>query len=168
MANETTITLVGNVVREVELKFTPSGHAVANFTVASTPRTFDKNTNEWRDGDPLFILCDIWRQPAENVAATLTKGMRVIVTGALRVRQYDRDDGSKGTSVEMTVDEVGPSLRYATATVTRTPSGGGQQQSTQPAGKPSATPAENAAAWGAPAPTQQTGGAAWGQTEAPF
>lgn len=151
MANETTITLVGNVVREVELKFTPSGHAVANFTVASTPRTFDKNTNEWRDGDPLFILCDIWRQPAENVAATLTKGQRVTVTGDLRAREYDRSDGGKGLSLDLSVDEIGPTLaKFKTA------------------GKPSATPAENAAAWGAPAPTQQTGGAAWGQTEVPF
>lgn len=119
MAGETIITLVGNLTDEPELKFTPSGAAVANFTVASTPRTFDRQTNEWRDGDTLFVRCAAWRQLAENVAGSLKKGTRVIVTGALKVRNYERPDGSRGTSVEMNVDEVGPSLRYATAQVTR-------------------------------------------------
>ncbi|WP_019144023.1 single-stranded DNA-binding protein [Aeromicrobium massiliense] len=119
MAGETIITVVGNVTDDPELKFTPSGAAVANFTVASTPRTFDRQSNEWKDGDTLFLRCAAWRQLAENVAESLQKGQRVIVTGALKVRQYERQDGSKGTSVEMNVDEVGPSLRYATAKVTR-------------------------------------------------
>ncbi|MEZ0263802.1 MAG: single-stranded DNA-binding protein [Phycisphaerae bacterium] len=130
MAGETIITVIGNLTDDPELKFTPSGAPVANFTVASTPRTFDKQTNEWKDGDALFLRCAAWRQLAENVAESLTKGQRVIVTGALRVRQYERQDGSKGTSVEMNVDEVGPSLKFATAKVTKatrssTPGGGG-------------------------------------------
>lgn len=125
MAGETNITVVGNLTGDPELKFTPSGAAVANFTVASTPRTFDRQTNEWKDGDALFIRCDAWRQLAENVAESLTKGQRVVVTGSLKVRNFERQDGSKGTSVEMTVDEIGPSLRFATAKVTRASSGGG-------------------------------------------
>ncbi|GAA3538780.1 single-stranded DNA-binding protein [Aeromicrobium flavum] len=127
MAGETTITLVGNLTRDPELRFTPSGAAVADFTVASTARTFDRQTNEWKDGDTLFIRCSAWRQLAENVAGSLTKGTRVIVTGPLKVREYERQDGGRGTSVEMTVDEVGPSLRNATAQVTRTSGGGGGQ-----------------------------------------
>ncbi len=119
MAGETIITVIGNVTDDPELKFTPSGAAVANFTIASTPRTFDRQSNEWKDGDTLFLRCAAWRQLAENVAESLQKGQRVIVTGALKVRQYERQDGSKGTSVEMNVEEVGPSLRYATAKVTR-------------------------------------------------
>lgn len=126
MAGETTITLVGNLTRDPELRFTPSGAAVADFTVASTSRTFDRQTNEWKDGDTLFIRCSAWRQLAENVAGSLTKGTRVIVTGALKVREYERQDGGRGTSVEMTVDDVGPSLRNATAQVQRTSGGGGQ------------------------------------------
>ena len=138
MAGETIITVVGNLTDDPELKFTPSGAPVANFTVASTPRTFDKQTNEWKDGDALFLRCAAWRQLAENVAESLTKGQRVIVTGALRVRQYERQDGSKGTSVEMNVDEVGPSLKFATAKVTKatrssTPGGGGGGGWDQPA-----------------------------------
>jgi|SRR5690606_5558035 len=128
MAGETTITLVGNLTRDPELRFTPSGAAVADFTVASTARTFDRQTNEWKDGDTLFIRCSAWRQLAENVAGSLTKGTRVIVTGALKVREYERQDGGRGTSVEMTVDEVGPSLRNATAQVSRTSGGGGGGQ----------------------------------------
>ena len=119
MAGETTITVVGNLTGDPELKFTPSGAAVANFTVASTPRTFDRQTNEWKDGEALFLRCDAWRQLAENVAESLQKGQRVIVTGALKVRNFERQDGSKGTSVEMTVDEIGPSLRFATSKTTR-------------------------------------------------
>jgi single-strand DNA-binding protein len=125
MAGETNITLVGNLTDDPELKFTPSGAAVANFTVASTPRTFDRQTNEWKDGDALFIRCAAWRQLAENVAESLQKGQQVIVTGALKVRNYERQDGSKGTSVEMNVDEIGPSLRFATAKVTRVNRSGG-------------------------------------------
>src|SRR4051794_19157936 len=126
MAGETIITVIGNLTDDPELKFTPSGAAVANFTVASTPRTLDRQTNEWKDGDALFIRCAAWRQLAENVAESLQKGQQVIVTGALKVRNYERQDGSRGTSVELNVDEIGPSLRFATAKVTRaTRSGGG-------------------------------------------
>ena len=129
MAGETTITIIGNLTGDPELRFTPSGAAVANFTVASTPRTFDRQSNEWKDGETLFMRCSIWRDAAENVAESLSKGTQVIVTGALRVRQYERQDGSKGTSVELNVDEIGPSLRFATAKVTRANrSGGGQSQ----------------------------------------
>ncbi|WP_456694963.1 single-stranded DNA-binding protein [Aeromicrobium sp. P5_D10] len=125
MAGETNITLIGNLTDDPELKFTPSGAAVANFTVASTPRTFDRQTNEWKDGDALFIRCAAWRQLAENVAESLQKGQQVIVTGALKVRNYERQDGSRGTSVELNVDEIGPSLRFATAKVTRANRSGG-------------------------------------------
>ena len=125
MAGETVITVIGNLTDDPELKFTPSGAAVANFTVASTPRTFDRQTNEWKDGDALFIRCAAWRQLAENCAESLQKGQRVIVTGALKIRNYERQDGSKGTSVEINVDEIGPSLRYATAKVTKAGRGGG-------------------------------------------
>ena len=111
MAGETVITVIGNLTDDPELKFTPSGAAVANFTVASTPRTFDKQTNEWKDGDALFLRCAAWRQLAENVAESLQKGQRVIVHGALQIRNFERQDGSKGTSVEINVDEVGPSLK---------------------------------------------------------
>ncbi|RLV57246.1 single-stranded DNA-binding protein [Aeromicrobium phragmitis] len=120
MAGETVITVIGNLTDDPELKFTPSGAAVANFTVASTPRVFDRQSNEWKDGDALFIRCAAWRQLGENVAGSLQKGQRVIVTGALRIRNFERQDGSRGTSVEINVDEVGPSLRYATAQVQRT------------------------------------------------
>lgn len=124
MAGETLITLVGNLTADPELRFTPSGAAVANFTVASTPRTFDKNTNEWRDGESMFIGCSVWRQAAENVAGSLTKGMRVIVQGRLKARSYETREGEKRTVFEIDVDEVGPSLKYATARVTRTSGGG--------------------------------------------
>ena len=113
------ITVVGNLTADPELRFTPSGQAVANFTVASTTRLLDKQTNEWKDGDTVFLRCSVWRQYAENVAESLTKGIRVIVTGRLKVRQYETRDGGKGTSVECDVDEVGPALRYATAKVNR-------------------------------------------------
>ena len=126
MAGETTITLVGNLTADPELRFTPSGAAVANFTVASTPRTFDRQTNEWRDGDAMFLNCAVWRQAAENVAESLQKGMRVIVQGRLKSRSYETREGEKRTVFEVDVDEIGPALRYATAKVTRTSSGGGQ------------------------------------------
>jgi single-strand DNA-binding protein len=113
------ITVVGNLTADPELRFTPSGQAVANFTVASTSRFLDKQSNEWRDGDTIFLRCSVWRQYAENVAESLTKGTRVIVTGRLKVRQYETRDGGKGTSVECDVDEVGPALKNATAKVNR-------------------------------------------------
>jgi single-strand DNA-binding protein len=134
MAGETTITLVGNLTADPELRFTPSGAAVANFTVASTPRTFDRNTNEWRDGDAMFLNCAVWRQAAENVAESLQKGMRVIVQGRLKSRSYETREGEKRTVFEVDVDEIGPALKYATAKVTRTTSGGGGGGGGRPSG----------------------------------
>ncbi|MBA3523016.1 MAG: single-stranded DNA-binding protein [Geodermatophilaceae bacterium] len=125
MAGETIITVVGNLTADPELRFTPSGAAVANFTVASTPRTFDKNSNEWKDGDALFLRCSIWRQAAENVAESLTRGARVVVTGRLKQRSFETKEGEKRTVVELDVDEVGPSLKYASAKVTKASRGGG-------------------------------------------
>ena len=125
MAGETVITVVGNLVDDPELRFTPSGAAVANFRIASTPRTFDRQTNEWKDGDALFLSCSVWRQAAENVAESLQKGMRVVVQGRLKQRQYETREGEKRTVVELDVDEVGPSLKYATAKVARTTRQGG-------------------------------------------
>ncbi|MDK8877655.1 single-stranded DNA-binding protein [Corynebacterium striatum] len=134
---DTTITVVGNVVADPELRFTPAGAAVANFRVASTPRRFNSQTNQWEDGEAMFLTCNVWRQAAENVAETLTKGMRVIVNGRLRQRSYQNRDGENRTVFEIEVDEVGPSLRYASAQVTRKSAnggngggnyGGGQQQ----------------------------------------
>ncbi len=126
MAGETTITVVGNLTDDPDLRFTPSGAAVANFTVASTPRFFDKQTNEWKDGDALFLRCSIWRQAAENVAESLHRGTRVIVSGRLKQRSYETREGEKRTVVELDVDEVGPSLKYATAKTTKTSRSGGQ------------------------------------------
>ena len=123
---DTPITLVGNLVADPELRYTPSGAAVANFRVASTPRRFDSQSNQWVDGEALFLACNIWRQAAENVANSLTKGDRVIVTGRLRQRSYDTREGEKRTVFEVEVDEVGPSLRYATSQVTKTLRQGGQ------------------------------------------
>ena len=125
MAGETVITVVGNLVDDPELRFTPSGAAVANFRIASTPRTLDRQTNEWKDGDALFLSCSVWRQAAENVAESLQKGMRVVVQGRLKQRQYETREGEKRTVVELDVDEVGPSLKYATAKVARTTRQGG-------------------------------------------
>jgi single-strand DNA-binding protein len=126
MAGETVITVVGNLVDDPELRFTPSGAAVANFRIASTPRTFDRQSNEWKDGDALFLTCSVWRQAAENVAESLQKGMRVVVQGRLKSRQYETREGEKRTVFEIDVDEVGPSLKYATAKVTRTTRSGSQ------------------------------------------
>jgi single-strand DNA-binding protein len=132
MAGDTQITLVGNLVDDPELKFTPSGAAVAKFRIASTPRTLNKQTNTWEDGEALFLTCNVWRQPAEHCAESLQKGMRVIVQGRLRQRSYDTKEGEKRTVFEVEVDEVGPSLQFATAKVTRASSqGGGQQQRPQ-------------------------------------
>ena len=125
MAGETPITLIGNLTADPELRFTPSGAAVANFTVASTPRTFDRQTNEWRDGDAMFLNCAVWRQAAENVAESLQRGMRVVVQGRLKSRQFETREGEKRTVFEIDVDEVGPSLKYATAKVTKTTRSGG-------------------------------------------
>lgn len=125
MAGETVITVVGNLVDDPELRFTPSGAAVANFRIASTPRTFDRQTNEWKDGDALFLSCSVWRQAAENVAESLQKGMRVVVQGRLRQRSYETREGERRSVIEMEVDEVGPSLRYATAKVNRVSRDGG-------------------------------------------
>ncbi|GHA23051.1 single-stranded DNA-binding protein [Streptomyces tauricus] len=126
MAGETVITVVGNLTDDPELRFTPSGAAVANFTIASTPRTFDRQTNEWKDGDALFLRASIWRQAAEHVAESLTRGMRVVAQGRLRQRSYETQQGEKRTVVELEVDEIGPSLRYATAKVAKAPGGGGR------------------------------------------
>ena len=130
MAGDTVITVIGNLTADPELRWTQSGAAVADFTVASTPRTYDRNAGEWRDGDTLFMRCSVWRDTAENVAESLRKGMRVIVRGRLTQRSYDTQQGERRTVVELQVDEVGPSLRRARAQVTRTaPSGGGGYQS---------------------------------------
>ncbi|KGN40716.1 single-stranded DNA-binding protein [Knoellia aerolata] len=125
MAGETVLTIVGNLTGDPELRFTPSGAAVANFTVASTPRTFDKASNEWKDGETLFMRCSVWRDAAENVAESLARGTRVIVTGRLKSRSYETKEGEKRTVIEMDVDEVGPSMKYATAKVNKTSRGGG-------------------------------------------
>lgn len=125
MAGETIITVIGNLTDDPELRFTPSGAAVSNFTVASTPRTFDRQSGEWRDGDPLFLRCSVWRQMAEHVAESLERGMRVVVQGRLKQRSFETREGEKRTVVELDVDEVGPSLRFATAKVTRTQRSGG-------------------------------------------
>ncbi|MEU2719977.1 single-stranded DNA-binding protein [Streptomyces smyrnaeus] len=180
MAGETVITVVGNLVDDPELRFTPSGAAVAKFRVASTPRTFDRQTNEWKDGESLFLTCSVWRQAAENVAESLTKGTRVIVQGRLKQRSYEDREGIKRTVYELDVDEVGASLRNATAKVTKTtgrggqgggfgggggqggawgggpggPGPGGQQGGGAPGGDPWAT--------GAPAGGGQGGGGGWG------
>ncbi|QRY62242.1 single-stranded DNA-binding protein [Gordonia sp. PDNC005] len=122
---DTVITVIGNLTADPELRFTPSGAPVANFTVASTPRTFDRQTNEWKDGEALFLRCSIWRDAAENVTESLKKGNRVIVQGKLKQRSYETREGEKRTVVELEVDEIGPSLRYATAQVNRTQRGGG-------------------------------------------
>ena len=174
MAGETVITVVGNLVDDPELRFTPSGAAVANFRIASTPRTFDRQTNEWKDGEALFLSCSVWRQAAENVAESLQKGMRVVVQGRLKSRQYETREGEKRTVFEIDVDEVGPSLKYATAKVTRTtrsgggggynaPQGGGGGGGQQQADDPWATPAPQGG--GQPAPQGGGGGGGGGQQD---
>jgi single-strand DNA-binding protein len=125
MAGDTVITIIGNLTADPELRFTPSGAAVANFTVASTPRMFDRQSNEWKDGETLFMRCSVWRDAAENVAESLQRGMRVIASGRLKSRSYETKEGEKRTVVEMDVDEIGPSLRSATAKVNKTQRGGG-------------------------------------------
>lgn len=163
--NETNITVIGNLVEDPSLRFTPGGHAVANFRIASTPRQFNRQTNQWEDQEALFLTCNVWRQAAENVAESLQKGMRVIVTGRLRQRAYETREGEKRISMEVEVDEVGPSLTFATAEVRRTPrnsgSGGPAAQQGGYGGFSggqghNANPAPQSSAWGAPAPTGQT------------
>ena len=168
MAGETTFTVIGNLVDDPELRFTPSGAPVANFRIASTPRTFDRQTNEWKDGDTLFLSCAVWRQAAENVAESLQRGMRVIVQGRLKSRQYETREGEKRTVFEIDVEEVGPSLRSASAKVTKTTrsgggggySGGGGGGGYSGGGGQSA-PADDP--WASPAPAQGGGqGGSWG------
>ncbi len=125
MAGETIITVVGNLTADPELRYTQNGLAVANFTIASTPRTFDRAANDWKDGEALFLRASVWREFAEHVAGSLTKGSRVIATGRLKQRSYETKEGERRTSIELEVDEIGPSLRYATAQVTRAQGGGG-------------------------------------------
>jgi single-strand DNA-binding protein len=122
MAGETVITVVGNLTADPELRYTQNGLAVANFTIASTPRSFDRASNDWKDGDALFLRASVWREFAEHVAGSLTKGSRVVATGRLKQRSYETKEGEKRTSIELEVDEIGPSLRYATAQITRTSS----------------------------------------------
>ncbi|MBL1083279.1 single-stranded DNA-binding protein [Streptomyces actinomycinicus] len=179
MAGETVITVIGNLVDDPELRFTPSGAAVAKFRVASTPRTFDRQTNEWKDGESLFLTCSVWRQAAENVAESLQRGMRVIVQGRLKQRSYEDREGVKRTVYELDVEEVGPSLRNATAKVTKTAGGarggqggygggGGQQGGGGWGGGPGGgqqgggAPADDPWATGAPAGGGQQGGGGWG------
>lgn len=180
MAGETVITVVGNLTADPELRFTPAGAAVANFTVASTPRTFDRNSNEWKDGDALFMRCNIWREAAENVAESLTRGARVVVTGRLRQRSYETREGEKRTVVELEVDEIGPSLRYATAKVNKANRGGGGggggnfggSSGGSGGGRPSSNSGSNSGGddpWGsAPQASGSFGGSRGGDDEPPF
>ncbi|MBM3716524.1 MULTISPECIES: single-stranded DNA-binding protein [Microbacterium] len=162
MAGETVITVVGNLTADPELRYTQNGLPVANFTIASTPRTFDRQANEWKDGEALFLRASVWREFAEHVAGSLTKGSRVIATGRLKQRSYQDREGNNRTSIELEVDEIGPSLRYATAQVTRAASGGGgggggqRPQVQQSTDEPWSTPGSNnggnsgADAWSTP------------------
>jgi single-strand DNA-binding protein len=160
VAGETVVCIVGNLVADPDLRFTPAGDAVANFTVASTPRTLDRQTQEWKDGEALFMRCSVWRQAAENVAESLTKGTRVMVSGRLRQRSYETKEGEKRTVVELEVDEVGPSLKFAQASVQRASRGdAAPRRSFGRAEDPWATPA-------GPVPASQ--GSGWGGEEPPF
>jgi single-strand DNA-binding protein len=171
VAGDTFITVVGNLTADPELRFTPSGAAVANFTVASTPRTFDKNSNEWKDGEALFLRCSIWRQAAENVAESLTKGTAVIVQGRLKQRSYETKEGEKRTVYELDVDEIGPSLKFATAKVNRTTRGGGGGGGfgggAPDAGSRGSASNDDPWASSAPAPSGGGGGGGWSD-EPPF
>jgi single-strand DNA-binding protein len=178
MAGETTITIIGNLVDDPDLRFTPSGAAVANFRIASTPRTFDRQANEWKDGETLFLSCSVWRQAAENVAESLQRGMRVIVTGRLKSRTYETREGEKRTVFEIDVDEVGPSLRSATAKVTKAARSGGGPGGFSGGEDPWASGGQGASNQGAgsrsgPAPQTGTdpwasGGQAGSSSEPPF
>jgi single-strand DNA-binding protein len=147
--------VVGNLTADPELRFTPSGAAVASFTVASTPRTFDRQSNEWKDGEALFLRCSIWRQAAENVAESLTRGARVVVTGRLKQRSFETREGEKRTVIELDVDEVGPSLRYATAKVNRTQRGSSSGGGFGASGSGSGAPADDP--WGSAPPAGDGG-----------
>ena len=163
MAGDTTITVVGNLTADPELRFTPSGAAVANFTVASTPRIFDRQSSEWKDGEALFLRCNIWREAAENVAESLTRGSRVIVTGRLKQRSFETREGEKRTVFEVEVDEIGPSLRYATAKVNKASRSGGGGGGFGSGSRPAPTPAP------ASAPAEASGGSGddpWGSAPA--
>jgi single-strand DNA-binding protein len=172
VAGDTVITVIGNLTADPELRFTPSGAAVANFTVASTPRMFDRQTNEWKDGEALFLRCNIWREAAENVAESLTRGSRVIVSGRLKQRSFETREGEKRTVVELEVDEIGPSLKYATAKVNKASRSGGGGGGFGGGGGGSRQPAQSGGAaaasedpWGsAPA----SGSFAGGDDEPPF
>ena len=157
MAGDTVITVIGNLTSDPELRFTPSGSAVANFTIASTPRAFDRQANEWKDGETLFLRASVWREAAENVAESLTKGTTVIAQGRLKSRSYETKEGERRTSMELEVDEIGPSLRWASAKVTRASKGGGGGFGNAASSAP-ATGGD----WGAPAAS--SGG--WGSTPA--
>ncbi len=174
MAGDTTITVVGNLTADPELRFTPSGAAVANFTVASTPRIFDRQSSEWKDGEALFLRCSIWREAAENVAESLTRGSRVIVTGRLKQRSFETREGEKRTVFEVEVDEIGPSLRYATAKVNKASrsggGGGGFGSGSRQAPAPASAPAEASGGsgedpWGSAPASGSFGG---GDDEPPF
>ncbi|MEB4614020.1 single-stranded DNA-binding protein [Leucobacter sp. M11] len=164
MSGETILTIVGNLTADPELRFTNTGVPLATFTVASTPRTFDKQANEWKDGDALFMRCRVWREFAEHVASSLTKGTRVVATGRLKQRSYETKEGEKRSSIELEVDEIGPSLRYATAQVTRTQSGRNGAGGSQAAFSGHSTPNTGASTgdgWAAP-------GTSFDDSEAPF
>jgi single-strand DNA-binding protein len=176
MAGDTTITVVGNLTADPELRFTPSGAAVANFTVASTPRIFDRQSSEWKDGEALFLRCSIWREAAENVAESLTRGARVVVTGRLKQRSFETKEGEKRTVFEVEVDEIGPSLRYATAKVNKASrsggggGGGGFGSGSRQAQAPASAPAEASGGsgddpWGSAPASGSFGG---GDDEPPF
>ena len=170
MAGDTVITVVGNLTADPELRFTPSGAAVANFTVASTPRTFDRQTNEWKDGEALFLRCNIWRQAAEHVAESLTRGTRVIVSGRLKQRSFETREGEKRTVIELEVDEIGPSLRYATAKVNKSARGsssGGFGASGAGAGSGSGASGPADDPWSSAPPAGATSGAGFSE-EPPF
>jgi single-strand DNA-binding protein len=164
MAGETVVTIVGNLTADPELRFTNSGVALATFTIASTPRTFDRASNEWKDGEALFLRASVWREFAEHVASSLTKGSRVIATGRLKQRSYETKEGEKRSTIELEVEEIGPSLRYATAQISRSQSRGAV------AGGAGAGAAAMAEPWGAPAASEgwANPGASFDDTEAPF
>jgi len=174
MAGETTITVIGNLTDDPELRFTPSGAAVAKFRVASTPRTLDRASGEWKDGEPLFLACSVWRQAAENVAESLQRGSRVIVSGRLRQRSYETKEGEKRTVYELEVDEIGPSLRYATAKVQKmsrsSGSGGGYGSSSGGGNQGGGGGFSNDDPWAtaAPAPSSGGGGGSNYDDEPPF
>ena len=164
MAGETTITVVGNLTADPELRYTQNGLAVANFTIASTPRTFNKQTNEWDDGEALFLRCSCWREFAEHVAESLRKGTRVIAQGNLKQRSYETKEGEKRTVIELDVQEIGPSLRYATASVTRANRTGGEGGARGAGRDPGADAAWAGAGdvWAVPGPQAAQGGDVWG------